>query len=539
MRFPLKGPLLLVLYFHRPKRLLNWKGLPMTLPRPLLFGVGSLALAASALAADAPKGQPPEPTEVSYYRHIRPIFQQHCQGCHQPARPQGGYVMTSYADLLKPGDHEQPGIVPGDVAKSMIVSQVTSQNGKPPAMPKGQPPLLEQEVNRIKQWIAQGAKDDTPPSARGVLVDMDHPPVYLLPPVITSLAYSPDGTTLAVTGYHEVLLHKADGSGLIGRLVGLSERVQSVAFSPDGKHLAVTGGDPGRFGEVQIWDVARQKLRLSLPVTFDTVYGASWSPDGTKVAFGCADNTLRAIEARTGKQVLYQGAHNDWVLETVFSTDASHLVSVSRDRSMKLTEVSTQRFIDNITSITPGALKGGLLTVARHPYRDELLIGGSDGVPKIYQMYRNKKRVIGDDFNFLRGFEPMPGRIFAARYNADGTRVVVGSSLNGRGEVRVYRSGPDKPDDRLVELCALPGVSTRGATTLVYLIDVRLGKVVSKFEGQQGAVYALAYRPDRKQVASAGFDGVVRLNDAESGKLVKEFVPVPLRSNRAVTSGKK
>ena len=28
---------------------------------------------------------------------------------------------------------------------------------------------------------------------------------------------------------------------------------------------------------------------------------------------------------------------------------------------MKLTEVATQRFIDNITSITPGALKGGLL----------------------------------------------------------------------------------------------------------------------------------------------------------------------------------
>src|SRR5262249_41090158 len=161
--------------------------------------------------------------------------------------------------------------------------------------------------------------------------------------------------------YHEVLLHKADGSGVVARLVGLSERTQSVAFSPDGKWLAVTGGDPGRFGEVQIWDVARRKLRLSLAVTFDTVYGASWSPDGTKVAFGCADNTLRAIEAPSGKQVLFQGAHNDWVLNTVFSSDGAHLVSVSRDRSMKLTEVATQRFIDNVTSITPGALKGGLI----------------------------------------------------------------------------------------------------------------------------------------------------------------------------------
>src|SRR5581483_7579761 len=98
------------------------------------------------------------------------------------------------------------------------------------------------------------------------------------------------------------------------------------------------------FGEVQIWDVAKRRLRHSLSFTFDTLYGASWSPDGSKVAFGCADNTLRAIDAETGKQVLFQGAHNDWVLDTVFSVEGTHLVSVSRDRSMKLTEVATQRF---------------------------------------------------------------------------------------------------------------------------------------------------------------------------------------------------
>ncbi len=58
--------------------------------------------------------------------------------------------------------------------------------------------------------------------------------------------------------------------------------------------------------------------------------------------------------------MLYQGAHSDWVLDTVFSKDGTYLISVSRDRSMKLVEVATQRFVDNITSITPGALKGGL-----------------------------------------------------------------------------------------------------------------------------------------------------------------------------------
>jgi WD40 repeat protein len=447
--------------------------------------------------------------------------------------------MTSHAEMLKGGTSGDPAIVPGDPAKSTLVKQIISQNGKPPEMPKNLPALTDSDVALIKGWIQEGALDDSPASVRTV-VDMDHPPHYVLPPVITSLAYSPDGQWLAVTGYHEVLLHKADGSELAARLVGLSERVQSLAFSPDGKYLAVTGGDPGRCGEIQIWDVAKKNLKLSVAVIFDTLYGARWSPDGTKISFGCPDNTLRAIDAKTGKPVLFQGAHNDWVLDTVFSTDGSHLVSVSRDMSMKLTEVAAQRFVDNITSITPGALKGGLMTVDRHPRRDELLIGGSDGVPKIYQMYRTKKRVIGDDFNFLRGFEPMPGRIFSARYSADGSRIVAGSSFDGKGEVRVYQSGAKDPDPHLLKLSGLPLVSTKGLTTLVLVPDFRPStKMISRLDGQKGPVYAVAFRPDGKQVASAGFDGVVRLNDPDTGKLIKEFIPVPVQSTGVVSKAGK
>ncbi len=77
----------------------------------------------------------------------------------------------------------------------------------------------------------------------------------------------------------------------------------------------------------------------------------------------------------------------------------------------KLTEVATQRFVDNMTSITPGALKGGLATVARHPKRDEVVIGGSDGQPKLYRVLRQTIRVIGDDSNLIREFPGLPGRV--------------------------------------------------------------------------------------------------------------------------------
>lgn len=466
-----------------------------------LLSLGALAAAKPADKDKAPDGP------VSYYRNVRPLFQQHCQGCHQPAKPMGGFIMLNHADLLKAGDSARPGVAPGKPGQSELLRQITPEAGKH-LMPKGKPALAAAELALVKRWIEEGAKDDTPPSARDTISEKN-PPVYNLPPVLTALDYSPDGTLLAVSGYHEVLLHKADGSGLVGRLIGLSERVQSLAFSPDGKYLAVAGGSPGRFGEAQIWDVAKKRLKQSVSVTFDTLYGVSWSPDGTKIAFGCPDNTIRAIDSQSGKQVLFQGAHSDWVLGTAFSQDGKHVVSVSRDMSVKLTVVETQRFVDNITSITPGKLKGGIQAVSLRPQAkqttvkgvdgadkayDEVVFGGSDGVPSLYKIHRVKQRTIGDDDNRVRRYDPMPGRIFSIRCNKVGSQFAAGSSLDGEGELRVY--------------------------------DVNTGKVVSKLKTT--ALYAVSFRPDGKEVACGGLDGTIRLVDPATGKTTKEFPAVKL-----------
>ena len=80
---------------------------------------------------------------------------------------------------------------------------------------------------------------------------MENPPVYADAPIVTSMDYSPDGSLLAIAGFHEVILQDASKGSMVARLVGLSERIESVAFSPDGSMLAVTGGLPGRMGEVR------------------------------------------------------------------------------------------------------------------------------------------------------------------------------------------------------------------------------------------------------------------------------------------------
>ncbi len=460
--------------------------------RSLIWALVAIAVSAPAFGDD-PAATPPE--KVSYFKDVLPILRRNnCTGCHQPAKRGGEYVMTEFASLLKGGESGEPAVVAGKPAESALIAQITPRDGKAD-MPKDAPPLTAADIATITKWIEQGAIDDTPASNRPQY-SADNPPVYHARPVLRSVEYSPDGQLIAVSGYHEVLLHKADGSGVAGRLVGQSERIESAVFSPDGKRLAVTGGSPGRFGEVQIWDVETRELKLSKMVGHDTLYGASWSPDGSMVAFGCPDNSTRAINPETGEQVLFSGAHNDWVLDTIFSAKSDHLITVSRDMSMKLVEVKTQRFIDNITSITPGALKGGLLAIDRHPTNDELLCGGSDGKPQIFKMVRTEARKIGDNANLIKDFAAMPGRVYAVAFNADGTRIVAGSSSDGKGEVRMY--------------------------------NVADGAMVWKLEVSEGGVYAVDVSPDGTTVSAGGFDGDVRLINANDGTLRTRFTPVQI-----------
>jgi WD40 repeat protein/mono/diheme cytochrome c family protein len=497
--------------------------------RTFLFFTYFFGLIANGLAADDPS------KPVSFYQDIRPIFQANCVGCHQPSKDNGNYVMTDFKRLLAGGE-EAVAIVPGKPDESYLIEEITPDKDSDAEMPKKDDPLHEVEIALIRRWIEEGARDDTPENARQ-RYDQDNPPVYTKPPVITSLDYSPDGSLIAISGFHEVLLEKADGSGEVARLVGLSERIESVRFSPDGKKLAVTGGLPGRMGEVQVWDVAKKKLTLSAPVTFDTVYGAAWSPDGSKISFGCSDNSVRAIDAKTGKQVLFNGGHNGWVLDTAFNPKGDHVVSVSRDMTAKLTELKTERLIDNITSITPKALSGGIGAVMMHPTRDEILVGGADGVPKLYRIFRNTARKIGDDANLLLEFPPLKGRIFAVDISKDAKRIAAGSSLNGKGAIQIYEVDPEAQIPKEIAEIIKKPTHQRNAQMKAALqkhFDTSI-KTLATIPVPECGIFAVSFNPDGSQLAASGPDGLVRLVDISSGKISKTFLPVTLSGAPQIT----
>jgi mono/diheme cytochrome c family protein len=157
----------------------------MPSPHPFLFSLPALsaALLAVTVAASPAFAAAPPKTEivdlnapVSYWKQIRPLFQANCQGCHQPAKNKGGYVMTDFARLLAGGDSGDKAVVPHQPTQSALVTAITLFEGEAD-MPKGKPPLTEPEVALIAKWIAEGASDDTPKNAVQH-IDAAHPPVY-------------------------------------------------------------------------------------------------------------------------------------------------------------------------------------------------------------------------------------------------------------------------------------------------------------------------------------------------------------------------
>ena len=91
-------------------------------------------------------------TAVSYYEQIRPIFQANCQGCHQPAKANGEYVMTAFDRLVKGGESEERAIVAGNPDESYLVTLITPTDGEA-EMPQGKPPLSETEIALIRNCL--------------------------------------------------------------------------------------------------------------------------------------------------------------------------------------------------------------------------------------------------------------------------------------------------------------------------------------------------------------------------------------------------
>ncbi len=453
----------------------------------LLTAILSVAAFLPARGGEPQPAAKPSAAPVSFIKDVAPILVQNCIACHNPRKSESKYVMTTFAQLAKGGQQgEDITLEPGDADASRFVELLRPDGA--PRMPYKQDPLPPDKIALIERWVKEGAKYDggAPTEDWAAVVRKSTPVVvpesYPVTVPITALAFAPDGSSLAASGYHEITLWKAADGALDRRIPGLTERVYEIAYSPDGKWMATAGGDPGQFGAVTLWLAEPSgggKPVRDLLETTDSVFAVAFSPDSKLLAAAGADRAIRIWEVESGKEIAMVEDHADWILDVAFSPDGKKLASASRDKTSKVFDVVKKESLVTF----PGHAQP-VNTVSFNPEGKLVASGGEDNTIRLWNSEEDAKQA--------RQIGGLGGPVFKLQYTPDGKSIVA--------------CGSDK---------------------IIRVLDPANGNKKLSLEGHTDWVYSFAISADGKTLASGSWDGEVRLWNLEDGKPLRTIIAAP------------
>ena len=99
---------------------------------------------------------------------------------------------------------------------------------------------------------------------------------------IGEIAYSPDGNRLAVASSIGIWIYDAHSLVELDLFTGHTDSITSIAFSPDGSTLASSSYDE----TVRLWDAATGVLKSTLTGHTRWILSIAFSPDGSILAGG-------------------------------------------------------------------------------------------------------------------------------------------------------------------------------------------------------------------------------------------------------------
>lgn len=378
------------------------------------------------------------------------------------------------------------------------------------------------------------------------------------PEGVSGVAWSPDGTRIAITAHGPLVRMYAVSGRLIASLDAGTTDLRDASFSPDGKQFAASGSD----GKIHIWNVDDQRLHLLLEGDGGSVVRGMFSPSGTAYVASDRDGYLRvwrlsdgrqivAVPARTNSESLEWslfGGNEEWIaagygdgLIALFSAttgeklhelhghrgpirrlcsshDGTRLFSASAD--------GTARIWDSLTGASVATLTGhsfDVRTVEMSPNGELLVTGSYDNTAKVWDAKTGSfvAALLGHANN---GIEQ-------AHFSSDSRRIVTTGGDNMFRLWDAYTGEPQAAIEASPSAGGGPGALGRtvdarfspdgevlvtGVGTQVKLWRTGVDPLISMINTPSD-VHAAAFAPDETMVAGAGADGLVAIWDVRSG----------------------
>lgn len=216
----------------------------------------------------------------------------------------------------------------------------------------------------------------------------------------------------------------------------LPDRVDALAFSPDGTRLAVASGEPSRRGCLAIVDATSgQRVQQWPRLHSDSVMAVAFSPDARYVASAAADKLVRVItlqEAAAGSAdeppILDLEGHAHHVLALAWHPDGVRIASGSADRSVRIWDLNAKKLVRTIGGFA-SAVTG--LDVDRDGQHFVASAGG-----------RQLRVVRFDNGQVLRDCASVSQHIYAVAVQPEDAWV---AAAQHRGGIRFWRLGDGKP----------------------------------------------------------------------------------------------
>ncbi len=128
----------------------------------LAIGTSAVLLWTGSLESELRAASTPEPADFEFNRDIRPILAEKCFACHGPDKSarKAKFRLDTQEGILTPLSSGTLAIVPGDPSASPLWQRIVSED-KAVRMPPeylGHERLSEEQLDRIRNWIEQGAK---------------------------------------------------------------------------------------------------------------------------------------------------------------------------------------------------------------------------------------------------------------------------------------------------------------------------------------------------------------------------------------------